>query len=435
MMLLSKRLWNAMAVGAVLSISIFLFLTHDRLIAYKSALQSSSSPPKEDRPPRPIYRKKTAVKVTTLIEDNFPLLAGLEKGKLPAIASWNRPPSPHAAEKTPLFIGFTRNWPMLQQCVLSYIAAGWPAEDIYVIDNTGTMKSNFPPNPKLTLQNPFYLNVQRLTDVFGVNVLSTPTLLTFAQLQNFYLFTSLERGWDYYFWSHMDIIALAEEKYEGAPYKSLYVRALDKLKEASSPEYLKDPVTGHKDEWGIQFFAYDWLALNNVKSFMKIGAWDPFVSFYTADCDMHGRFTMHNIKMPVADAGRVLDVGGPMDLNLLFRRKINPLSPPKNVDDMNKLPEDERGGAGYEMVVEAVQEQVEAKKNSNLRNSWQTRQSGGKDEPFYRDPDGFAEGLEMLIQNGVRTYERKWGHKDCNLVGAGLKPSDAWMVEKDWVDE
>ena len=230
----------------------------------------------------------------------------------------------------------------------------------------------------------------------------------------------------------MDIIALAEEKYEGTPYKSLYVRALDKLKEVSGPDYLKDPATGHKPEWGIQFFAYDWLALNNVKSFMKVGAWDPFVSFYTADCDMHSRFTMHNIVMPVVDAGRISDVGGPMDLNLLFRRKINPLNPPKTLDELDKLPEDERGAAGFEMVVKAIQEQVEAKKTSKLRNSWQTRQAGGKGEPFYRDPDGFAEGLEMLIQNGVRTYETKWGHKGCNLLEAGLKPSDAWMVEKDW---
>ena len=87
---------------------------------------------------------------------------------------------------------------MLQQCIVSYITSGWPPEDIFVVDNTGTMKSNFPPNPQLTLQNPFYLNVERLTKVFGVNVISTPTLLTFAQLQNFYVclipFESLLEG-------------------------------------------------------------------------------------------------------------------------------------------------------------------------------------------------------------------------------------------------
>lgn len=421
-------------VVAVLSIALSLFFTHDRLLEYKDSLQSPKKEPpkKEPRPPGPVYKKKPEAEVRPPIKDNFPMLEGVAKGKLPKIPSWNTPPSPHAAEKTPLYIGFTRNWPMLQQCVLSYIAAGWPPEDIYVVDNTGTMKSNFPPNPTLTLQNPFYLNVQRLTEVFGINVLSTPTLLTFAQLQNFYLFTSIEHGWDYYFWSHMDIIVLAEERYREIPYKSLYVRALDKLREAAGPEYLKDPATGVKDDWGIQFFAYDWLALNNVKSFLKVGAWDTFVSFYTADCDMHGRFTMNNIKMPLADAGRVSDVAGPIDLNLLFRRKIDPLNPPQNLEELDKLPEDERGGAGFDAIANAVQEQVDAKKNAQLRNSWQNQQAGGQGEPFYRDPAGFSEGLEMLIANGVATYQAKWGHKDCNLVGAGLKPSDAWMVQKDW---
>lgn len=160
--------------------------------------QQLPATPEIERPPGPIHKNLPTIKRPP-ISDNFPLA---ESGdKLPAIASWNRPPAHHVPEKTPLFIGFTRNWPILQQCVLSYIAAGWPPEDIYVVDNTGTMKSNFPPG-QLTLQNPFYLNVQRLTEVFGVNVISTPTLLAFAQLQNFYIFTALEQGWDHFWWSH-----------------------------------------------------------------------------------------------------------------------------------------------------------------------------------------------------------------------------------------
>lgn len=155
-----------------------------------------------ERPPGPIYKNLTSVKKRPPISDNFPLAEmSTKRDDLPKIPSWNRPPSSHVPEKTPLFISFTRNWPLLQQCVLSYITSGWPPEDIYVVDNTGTMKSNFPPG-KLTLQNPFYLNMQRLTEVFGVNAIYTPTLLTFAQLQNFYLFTALERGWDYFWWSH-----------------------------------------------------------------------------------------------------------------------------------------------------------------------------------------------------------------------------------------
>ena len=425
-----KRLWNVIAIGLVFTVSVLFFWTHG-LPKYRAGVPAEE---KIERPPGPIYKDKSGVKVRPPISDNFPLAAESTDQKLPAVASWNKPPATHVDEKTPLFIGFTRNWPLLQQCVLSYIAAGWPPEDIYVIDNTGTMKSNF--DAKLTLQNPFFLNVGRLQKVFGVNVIATPALLTFAQLQNFYIFTSIEHGWDYYFWSHMDIIAVAEERYEPTPYRSLYGRAVDRLREATSPDYLKDPNTGEKADWGIQFFAYDWLALNNVKSFLKVGAWDTMVSFYTTDCDMHGRFSMSGIKMPVADAGRISDVGGSIDLNLLFRRKIDPGKLPKTLAELDKLPEDERGGPGFDKLNEAVQVQIDVKtKGEEERNSWQYKQTGGKGEPFYRDPQGFEWALQRMIAAGVETYHEKWGHNDCNLGGAGLKAEDAWQVEKDYQEE
>lgn len=193
-----------LVTGLVAGVSLFLFLLWARVIPtqpqHAPTTEVAPAPPAPERPPGPRYKDKGGVKASPPISDNFPLLADLTKGLLPKLPSWNRPPMWHVPETTPIFIGFTRNWPLLQQCVLSYIAAGWPPEDIYVVDNTGTMKSNFPPDPSLTLQNPFYLNVPRLTDVFKVNVISTPTLLTFAQLQNFYLYTAVEKGWKYYFW-------------------------------------------------------------------------------------------------------------------------------------------------------------------------------------------------------------------------------------------
>lgn len=392
--------------------------------------QTDVAPAGQER--RPKYKKGDA-NVPPPISDNFPLVAGLTKGPLPALPSWNKPPEKHVPEETPLFIGFTRNWPLLQQSVLSYITAGWPPEDIYVVDNTGTMKSNFPPHPKLTLQNPFYINVPRLTDVFGVNVIATPTILTFAQLQNFYLFTAMEKGWDYYFWGHMDVIALTEEKYEGDPFQSLYMRAVAKLREATSPDYLRLE-NGTKEEWGIQFFAYDWLALNNVKSFMKVGAWDTFISYYKTDCDMHSRFEMQGIKMPTADIGRLFDVGSSIDLNLLFRRKIDPDNPPRTVGELNKLPQDERGGAGFESLTEIIDRTVHRKLSGEEgeRNSWQVSQSGGLGEPFYQDPAGFDFALKQAIACGEEAYNEKWGHRDCQLTGAGLTWTDAWRVEHDW---
>lgn len=203
----ASLVWKRRLALIPLAVAIVLFLSY----TYSSTSSASHSrSTQEALSAGDGIRYKTVADVipTQPIVDNFPIQLGLDT--LPSIAPWNRPPAQHVEEKTPLFIGFTRNWPLLQQCVLSYITAGWPPGDIYVVDNTGTFKSNFPPG-KLTLQNPFYLDVERLEGVFGVNVISTPTLLSFAQLQNFYIFTALERGWGEYFVSHSQIDDLENE--------------------------------------------------------------------------------------------------------------------------------------------------------------------------------------------------------------------------------
>jgi hypothetical protein len=104
------------------------------------------------------------------ILDPFPLLSRNPppKRSLLQAPKINRPPRRHVPDKTPLFIGFTRNWPQLLQCVVSYIAAGWPPADIYVIENTGAMYAN--QDGKLSLQNPFYLNHTQLA-MLGVRVI------------------------------------------------------------------------------------------------------------------------------------------------------------------------------------------------------------------------------------------------------------------------
>lgn len=166
------------------------------------------------RPPGPIHKQPLNVENSHASREFVdPFLYKT----LPDIPSWNKPPKEHVPEKTPLFIGFTRNWLLLQQYILSYITAGWPPSDIFVVDNTGTMRFNFCPKPNITLQNPSYLNVGRLTNVFGVHVISTPTLLTFFQLQNFYLYTALEEGWENYFWAHMDAVVFSDDDFTHAP--------------------------------------------------------------------------------------------------------------------------------------------------------------------------------------------------------------------------
>jgi hypothetical protein len=202
--MLSVRYRNTLLTCSAL---LFVFLATSYLVHFNSNQErvlpgSPEPPPPASSEYKPKYKPAPEKKSYPII-DNFPLAAAAHSAAdLPPIAEWNRPPSPHVPEQTPLFIGFTRNWRILQQVVVSYINAGWPPSDIYVIENTGVMDSN--KRGLLSLQNPFFLNHTRL-NMLGVNILVTPTLLTFAQLQNFYLYTSIDRKWDHYFWSHMDV--------------------------------------------------------------------------------------------------------------------------------------------------------------------------------------------------------------------------------------
>jgi len=164
---------------------------------------------------------------------------------------------------------------------------------------------------------------------------------------------------------------------------------------------------------------------------LKVGGWDTFIGYYKTDCDMHSRFEMHNMKMPSVSVGRIADVGSSIDLNLFFRRKINPDNPPKTVAELNKLPEDDRGGEGFNQLNDVIGKTVDLKVSGD-RNSWQVRQTGGQGEPFYREPQGFDFALQHSIQCGEAAYGEKWGHRDCQLTGAGLNWTDAWQVEHDW---
>ena len=129
-----------------------------------------------------VYKPEPVEPPNLAVPDPFPLLSR-NPPPAPGILRApriNRPPHKHWSKQTPLFVGFTRNWPLLLQCVVSYIAAGWPAEDIFVVENTGVMHANR--DGKLTLQNPFYLNHTQLA-MLGVSVITVCTLLTPASIQ------------------------------------------------------------------------------------------------------------------------------------------------------------------------------------------------------------------------------------------------------------
>lgn len=452
------------------------------------------------KPKHPLYKPSPSTKPSAPIVDNFPLAQSAHSAaELPPIPSWNVPPNPHVPENTPLLIGFTRNWRILQQAVVSYITAGWPPEDIYVVENTGVMDSNM--RGLLSLQNPFFLNHTRLK-LLGVNVLVTPTLFTFAQLQNFYLWTAIQNKWPQYFWSHMDVLAISWEDGgagrdrkpppEKGGFKSLYQRAVDILRETNEPKWVPargreyDNSHGPPENWGdkieqppqseqlttkrwaARFFAYDHLAVVQTKAYEEVGGWDTSIPFYMADCDMHERLFMRGFKITDAEAGYIFDAGtGLDDLEVLYRKKsadgrmkeasfidlyIAPEeehmkekdSPEAKEVDKRKInttsmashswEEDQRNSTAFTHLLEVGKQMRDAKNSGRKgRNSWQTRQSGGEDEPYYRDPQGFEDSLNMLIEHGRGVYAEKWGHKDCDIINAGiLDPKDAWKVQHDW---
>ncbi|KAH8656602.1 hypothetical protein BGZ60DRAFT_417315 [Tricladium varicosporioides] len=435
-------------------------------------------------PPKSKYKPIKPFAPPPILE-NFPLAAiAHSAADLPPVPSFNAPPSPHILEKTPLFIGFTRNWRVLQQAVVSYITSGWPPEDIYVVENTGVMDSN--KRGLLSLQNPFFLNHTRLS-LLGVNVLVTPTLLTFAQLQNFYIFTSIEKEWPHYFWSHMDIVSVSyEDRYREthnySDFKSVYkncVKSLRNVTAAGAPH------------WAMRFFSYDRLALVNVASFVEVGGWDTLIPFYMTDCDMHARLEMAGYVTKEDSVGMIYDMGSSVDDLLVFYRKTGDGIPAPSWTDPEKIEEEQiskaiaegllptpapvigpkrRGEdrslkarydtnsvadispAGLRSVrtwqddtpasdthfrplIDTLNAMTDAKgRSAKGRNTWQARAAGGKGEPFYRDSAGFEIGIQMTIEHGRRVFAEKWGHRDCNIKDVGLKADDAWIVEHDWED-
>lgn len=420
-------------------------------------------PPPLEMPKHPIWKTDIDRKDSPLIIENFPLAARAASiDDLPPIPSWNQPPKKHIEEKTPLLIGFTRNWRILQQAVVGYITAGWPPEDIYVLENTGTMDSN--EKGKLSLQNPFFLNHTRLNKIFGVNVISTPTLLTFAQLQNFMLHTAIKNKWPHYFWSHMDVGVLSWEDRE--PYVSLYAGAVEKLRNTTTPEYGK---------WAQVLYAYDRLALVNTEAYEEVGGWDTQIPFYGTDCDMHERLDMAGFRRDEIMVGQVNDVGSSVDDLIVFYRKANGpepsfIDPNKPINDttadtsttspdaeeVNKpearrkgrrgqpihlwsidydeiWPEHVRGDDSFLKLLHTIEAMDHAKNDPTIvRNQWQHRQTGGKGEPYYKDPAGFEKALWMWVEHGRRVMEEKWGHRGCDLIGSGLRAEYAWKVQKDW---
>jgi hypothetical protein len=313
--------------------------------------------------------------------------------------------------KTPLLIPFTRNNDMLQQTVLSYIAAGWPREDIIIVDNSGTMDAN--DRGLLSRDNPFYLDYKTLRTRYGVSILQTPTLLSFSQLQNYFLRISMSYNWRYFFWSHMDVVSLSDE--EAEPYKSFYNRVIDILNDLGLSS-LDATYTSSSEIWALKYFAYDRLTLINVAPWRKIGQWDTFIPFYGSDCDVYSRLAMNGFSKDDVSAGHLFDMPGVIeDAEMKFFPNMNHQS------EMTQL-----NSPRYQALLAELRK-LQDDKPEDSRNKWQGSSMGGKGEPWTYDPEGFQKMWRDTATFGRELYKKKWGTEECRLDEHGRRLSDAFL--------
>lgn len=343
-------------------------------------------PPKRPNNGHPAPKMKPLpTHVPPPVKEPFPLLAAGERP--PPIPSYNVPrPELHheygLSYMPPLFIGFTRQWPMLLQCVTSFITAGWPPESIVVVENTGVQNSNR--QGKLSLQNPFYLDHAALKRL-GVTVLQTPVLLTFSQMQNFFLSAAHDRAWPYYFYSHQDTIVYSFE--DGA---DTIVRPGDRdwvfYDEDEKHDIMHPPAAGQKgyrtiyenalrelnvtldreDHWAFRWFQYDHLTLVNREALDAVGGWDDLIPYYNSDCDMNARLAMDGWTMKERRIGIVNDISAVFDnLLMLYRDKAiepkwtDPNPPEKKPEEAAKKADKPKDGGKQETAETEANSEVD----------------------------------------------------------------------------
>ncbi|GKT65261.1 hypothetical protein ColTof4_09316 [Colletotrichum tofieldiae] len=277
-------------------------------------------------------------------------------------------------------------------------------------------------NRLLSEDNPFFLDYDLFLKRYGVSILQTPTLLNFAQLQNFLLRTATNRDWPYYFWSHMDVGILSQE--DVAPYISLYHRVL---------QLMLDTGVGHNQDqgkWGMKMFQYDFLSLVNVAAWRQVGQWDVFVPYYGTDCDAYARLRMSGFSMDSVDVGTIWDVADHVpDPELEFFPPSSLINSTLGGFTGNTLDKREKLTGPLRQTFQRFQD--EKQKNSAGRNTWQNKQKGGKGEPWTYDPTGFQAAWWQTAEAGRQLYAKKWGTSNCNLLDEQKKLSDMWKDAKE----
>jgi hypothetical protein len=282
--------------------------------------------------------------------------------------------------------------------------------------------------------------------------------------------TALERNWTEFFWSHQDLLVFSLENSTNAESGSLHSRA------AAILSYLRQPGV---PKWANHFFAYDHLTLVHRDAILDVGGWDTHIPYYATDCDMYDRLMWAEYWQGETEIGIILDVASVLDdvgallripgIHASFHGDPGPEGEEEE-EQKRKKDDGDLGGdqkvmyqqsktakrakqtrhskddeAAHRRLVDQhgetrehlveIGRRMEAVKYTDgggWRNMWQLRQSGGRGEPFYRDPEGFEVGLRMMIDTGRSVFAEKWGHRGCDIAQIGLGPEDAWKVERDW---
>jgi hypothetical protein len=255
--------------------------------------------------------------------------------------------------RTPLFIGFSENEPLLEQAVLSYIACGWPSIDIIIVDSTAALENNI-------------INYDKFRRLYGVNILQTPGQLSFSQLQNFYIYTAKLQGWEYFFWTHMDIVVLNYPY----PAPSLYQNVLSSLKNITAAK-------GADRYWAFGWYHYDYLSLVNVLAATIIGQWDIDIPYYHSDCDYYSRSRIYGFQIFDFDVGYMIDVDS--------------ILPNMQWQLLN---------GSHNSVLH------------NLRELGKEKKRNREIQPFWQE---WGPAREIIVGAGRKVYKKKYGTDSCHL--------------------
>ncbi|KAI9814593.1 MAG: hypothetical protein M1827_003149 [Pycnora praestabilis] len=194
-------------------------------------------------------------------------------------------------------------------------------------------------------------------------------------------------------------------------------------------------------------------SLVNILAIVEVGGWDSLILYFGTDCDMHKRLSMNGFKQKIANISFMYDLATSLrDLKVLYRQmqqlaeaealEAHVLKELEKEYVDNHLRERKENAVSDEAELNSAEWHALVKTLDNMqhekqvqkggRNTWQSRQTGGQGEPYYRDPEGFEKAIQMNIDSGRSVVDEKWGYRGYDLRAVWLNTGDAWRVEHDW---